>query len=161
MLFRSYFLPCMKKRSPALELRQAIRTLARATPRAPQALAAPQQPFDRLLLARSPLYRRSREHYLAQGGGLEPSLLSSPRSLGGTILLENRIQYSPTEEELLWTAADPREDPARLLDLRTYTTSLFHEQSHRLLWRLLPPPTLETGSIRRYLNFVEIGRAHV
>ena len=145
----------MKTRSPARELRQAVRTLARAAPRTAHPLAAPQQPFDSLLLARSPLYRRSRERYLAQGGALEPALLSSPRSLAGAILLENRIQYSPIEAELVWTARDPRENPARLLDLRTYTTSLFHEQSHRLLWPLLPPPPLESASIRSYLNFVE------
>jgi hypothetical protein len=115
----------------------------------------PQQPFDSLLLARSALYRRSRERFIAQGGTLEPALLSSPRSLSGAILLENRIQYSPTEAELLWTAQDSRENPDRLLDLRTYTTSVFHEQTHRLLWSFLPPPVPQAGANRRYLNFIE------
>ncbi len=145
----------MKTSTQATHLRQAIRRLATQLPRSTSKLALPQQPFDSLLLARSPLYRRSREQFLAQKGVLDPALLSSPRSLSGAILLENRIQYSPTEAELLWTAQETRESIERLLELRTFTTSVFHEQSHRLLWSFLPPPTRGAESIRRYLNFIE------
>jgi hypothetical protein len=145
----------MKSSTQATQLRQAIRKLATQLPRSASTLALPQQPFDSLLQARSPLYRRSREKFLAQQGVLEPALLSSPRSLSGAILLENRIQYSPTEAELLWTAQDSRERAERLLELRTFTTSVFHEQSHRLLWPFLPPPTRGAESHRRYLNFIE------
>jgi len=145
----------MTSSTQAGQLRQAIRKLAAQLPRTAPKRALAQQPFDTLILARSPLYRRSREKFLAQKGTLEPALLSSPRSLSGAILLQNRIQYSPTEAELLWTAQDSRERAERLLELRTFTTSVFHEQSHRLLWPFLPPPALEAESVRRYLNFIE------
>jgi hypothetical protein len=145
----------MKPKTQTSQLRQAIRKLATQLPRHASPLALPQQPFDSLLLAKSPLYRRSRERFLAQEGVLEAALLSSPRSLAGSILLENRIQYSPTEAELLWTAQDLLERAERLLELRTFTTSVFHEQSHRLLWPFLPPPVPGADSIRRCLNFIE------
>lgn len=149
-----------KRSTAALEVRQVIRQLALRQKRLPEVpqqarLVAAEQPFDRLLLAASPLYREVRRQFLRQEGRLEPALLSSPRSLSGSILLEDRIQYSPIESELLWTATDPGEPAERLLDLRTFTTSVFHEQVHRLLWRFLPPSTTDSDSIRRYLNLAE------
>lgn len=84
--------------------------------------------------------------------------MTSPRSLSSAILLENRIQYSPTEDELLWQATDPAErtNDEALLRLVGYSTSLFHEQSHRILWRILPPPAdRKPGGLSRYLNLVE------
>lgn len=116
-----------------------------------------EQPFDRELLSLSPLFRRSREEYLRGGGVFRPSLASSPRTLSSPILLTPRIEYSPIESELFWSALDParRRNSDDLLLLRTFTSSLFHEQSHRILWRLLPPPLRDAASLRRYLNFVE------
>src|SRR5262249_23611656 len=42
-----------------------------------------------------------------------------------------------------------------LLDIRNYTSSLFHEQNHRLLWNFLPPPPSYREGILRYLNLTE------
>lgn len=118
----------------------------------------PGQPFDDFFLETSPLFRRSRAKFLAQGGVFEARFVTSPRSLSSSILLENRIQYSPTEDELLWQATDPAErtNDDGLSRLVGYSTSLFHEQSHRILWRILPfPADRRPGGLSRYLNFVE------
>ena len=118
----------------------------------------PGQAFDSFYLALSPLFRRSRSRFLASGGRFESRFVTSPRSLSSSILLENRIQYSPTEDELLWQATDPAErtNDDALLRLVSYSTSLFHEQSHRILWKLLPPPFERTeAGLSRYLNFME------
>lgn len=120
--------------------------------------ALPGQAFDAFYLATSPLFRRSRARFLAQGGKFEARFVTSPRSLSSAILLENRIQYSPTEDELLWQATDPAErgSDETLLRLVGYSTSLFHEQSHRILWKLLPPPADQSeAGLSRYLNLVE------
>ncbi|MBU6375967.1 MAG: hypothetical protein KGQ59_08235 [Bdellovibrionales bacterium] len=145
----------MKLSPEARQLRSAVSLLARHQPTRSHRLALPEQPFDSLLLSASALYLRSRKKTLQSRCTYEPSLLSSPRSLGGTILLENRIQYSPIQTELLFAALHPFERGRRLLELRTYTTSVFHEQSHRLLWQFLPRPSAHPDSIRRYLNFCE------
>jgi hypothetical protein len=116
------------------------------------------QPFDAELLALSPLYRRSRKLYLDGGGVFDPTLVSTPRTLSSPILLEPRIEYSPIERELVWAATDPvqAKDPSHLLTIRTFASSVFHEQSHRILWRRLPPPPRrDSAALRRYLNFVE------
>jgi hypothetical protein len=115
------------------------------------------QPFDRELLEWSRLFRRSRELYAGLGGRFESSLVSSPRTLSSAILLEPRIEYSPIERELVWAATDPAEsrDPAHFLTVRTYCASLFHEQNHRILWRMLPPPSPGRASVRRYLHLAE------
>jgi hypothetical protein len=118
----------------------------------------PGQAFDSYFLRESRLFRRSRELYRKQKGEFEARLVTSPRSLSSTILLENRIQYSPTEDELVWHATNPGEktNDEGLLRLVGYSTSLFHEQSHRILWNLLPrPKDRSVDGVRRYLNFVE------
>jgi hypothetical protein len=120
--------------------------------------ALPGQPFDDFFLGLSPLFRRSRSMYLANGGKFESRFVTSPRSLSSAILFENRIQFSPTEDELLWQATDPgeRANDEALLRLVGYSTSLFHEQSHRILWKFLPlPADRKPGGLSRYLNFVE------
>ena len=121
-----------------------------------------QQPFDSILLELSPLFRHSRKLYLDQGGSYYPTLLSSPRTLSSPSLLEQIIEYSPIERELIWSATDPVEGKSlhleRLFETRAYSTSLFHETNHRILWKFLPPPPPlgKTGSpVARYLNFVE------
>jgi hypothetical protein len=118
----------------------------------------PGQSFDSYFLRESRLFRHSRELYRKQKGLFEARLVTSPRSLSSTILLENRIQYSPTEDELVWHATNPGEaaNDEGLLRLVGYSTSVFHEQSHRILWNLLPrPKDRSPDGIRRYLNFVE------
>jgi hypothetical protein len=125
-------------------------------------LALSEQPFDSLILSLSPLFRLSRKTYLKQGGTFLATLLSSPRTLSSTELLEQRIEYSPIERELIWSATDPVESRGpqltRLFETRGYSTSLFHEQNHRILWKFLPPPppVRRKGSeVFRFLNFVE------
>ncbi|NDD91224.1 hypothetical protein EBZ37_03975 [bacterium] len=145
----------MKPSAEARQLRSAVSLLARHQPARSHRLALAEQPFDSLLLHASSLYLRSREKALQARCTFEPSMLSSPRSLGGAILLENKIQYSPIQTELLFAALHPLEQGRRLSVLRTYTTSVFHEQSHRLLWQFLPHPSAQPDSIRRYLNLCE------
>lgn len=140
-------------------LRNGIRILAEVkTPR--HRLALEQQPFDSLLLKTSPLFVRSRERFLKQGGHFVATLVSSPRTLTSPILLEQEIEYTPIERELIWAATDPVESAnpktlTRLQQTRNYCSSLFHEQSHRLLWNFLPAPSGNRKEVSRYLNFVE------
>ena len=79
----------------------------------------------------------------------------SSRTLTSPILLDQCIEYTPIARELSWAATDKIEKEARLTELRTYCTNLFHEQNHRILWRFLPPPPRSPGNASRYLNFVE------
>ncbi len=117
------------------------------------------QPFDSDLLRFSKLYRKSRKSYLEGGGKFHSMFVGSARSLSSPILLEQRIEYSPIERELIFAASDliQKKNLEYLLELRTYSSSVFHEQSHRILWRLLPPPPRpgKDGALRRYLNFAE------
>lgn len=129
----------------------------KSTPSPVQKLILQEQPFDLELLSTSLLFQTSRRAYLKSGGTFVPSLLSSPRSLTSAALLDSRIEYSPIESEMIWLATDPIESrrPERLMELRTFSTSLFHEQNHRILWKLLPEPPRTKNGLRKYLNFVE------
>lgn len=121
-------------------------------------LALPGQAFDSFFLRESRLFKHSRELFLSQKGAFEARLASSPRSLSSPVLLENRIQYSPTQDELFWIATDRNEkkNDEGLLRVVSYSTSVFHEQSHRILWELLPlPKDRSPAGLRRYLNFIE------
>ncbi len=146
-----------KSKGQASALRKNLELYAeRRKPQVTDAL--PGQAFDGFYLATSALFRRSRAMYRKAGGEFEARLVTSARSLSSDILLENRIQYSPTEDELLWAATDPAEkrNDEGLLRLVTYSTSVFHEQSHRILWKTLPPPADRSeAGLSRYLNFVE------
>jgi hypothetical protein len=138
-------------------LRKGLKVIA-DHPIAPHPLALPGQPLDTHLLSISPLFKKSRQAYLETGGDFEAALISSPRSLSSVSLVQAKIQYSPIHDELLWAGTDARQknDPQHLMMLITFTTSLFHEQNHRILWRLLPPPPeADKGALRRYLNFAE------
>lgn len=142
-------------------LRRGILSYLKGKPRLSSKLATlvlPGQPFDALFLAKSRLFRHSRRTFLTQGGKFEATLVTTPRSLSSPILLENRIQYSPIEAELFWAATDREQmkDKSHLYAIITYVTSTFHEQNHRILWKLLPKPAdLSESGIRRYLNFTE------
>jgi hypothetical protein len=145
-------------------LRDGIRILAAAqkskSEKKPHALALKEQPFDSMLLRSSPLFARSRKFFLDQGGSFYPTLLSSPRTLSSPSLLENQIEYSPVEKELIWAATDGSESGdvkklTRLFQTRAYVTSLFHEQNHRILWNTLPSPSSKHAEASRYLNLAE------
>jgi hypothetical protein len=114
-------------------------------------------PYDGRLLSLSRLYRRSRRAYLDMGGRYYPTLVSAARTLSSPILLEPRIEYTPMASELEWALTDrlERKNPRALPELRRFSSSVYHEQNHRILWKLLPPLPQETSSIRRYLNFAE------
>jgi hypothetical protein len=140
-------------------LRDGIRVLAQAQPRK-HPLSLSEQPFDSHLLKASRLWLRSRKTFLEQGGSFYPTLVSSPRTLTSPILVEQKIEYSPIERELIWAATDPVESAnssslKTLLLTRTFCTSLFHEQNHRILWNFLPAPTRSEKEVGRYLNAVE------
>lgn len=149
-----------KRQAKALRANLTLyrKLLAKTRTKRKHPLSLEGQPFDSFFLERSPLFLRSRKHFLSQNGKFEARFVTSPRSLSSAILLENRIQYSPTEDELLWQATDPGErgNDEALLRLVGYSTSLFHEQSHRILWKILPPPDDRgPGGLSRYLNFIE------
>jgi len=124
----------------------------------PHALTLPEQPFDSYYLKLSPLYRKSREVFYQTDGVFKPELLTAPRSLGSDSLLDECVSYSPIESEMLWSASGPVQSkkPEHLFQLATFTTSIFHEQNHRILWKMLPKPKDRSKEgLRRYLNFVE------
>lgn len=123
-------------------------------------LALPGQPFDDLFLNKSKLYKKSRELFLKQKGSFEPRLVTSARSLSSAILLENRIQYSPTQDEIFWVVNDKNQSESeKLKELQTlvsYSVSLFHEQNHRILWNQIGAPTdISKDGLRRALNLSE------
>ena len=139
-------------------LKRGIALLAHEASRVPkQPLVLPEQPFDSHLLALSPMYRKSRKLFREMGGTFKATLVTSPRSLGSAALLSPVIEYSPIERELIWAATDPLEsrNSEHLFSVRTYASSLFHEQNHRILWKLLPSVPKRTDAISRYLNFAE------
>ncbi len=142
-------------KSQLAALQKTIELLAKQTAPSPVPGTLPGQPFDSHLLALSALYRKSRRLYRSLGGGFSPALLSSGRTLSSASLLTNHIEYSPIEQEMIWTATDPLENRETLFQLRTYCTSVFHEQNHRILWSLLPPPPSKESELRMYLNFAE------
>jgi len=122
-------------------------------------LALEEYPFDEQLLNLSPLYRNSRAAYLSLGGKFKPAVCSTMRSLSTQDLFKDEIHFSPMSSELLWLAehgvqmADAAEQVQSLKHF--HAISLFHEQNHRIIWRLLPPPPSEKAELRRYLNFAE------
>lgn len=148
-------------KSEFLALRSAIQKLVRRkskkSTRQSAALTVSEQPFDDLLVARSKLYRRSRQLYLSLGGRIDPVFSSSPRMLSSPTLLEPKIQYTPVQSEMIWAATDASESKNihHLMTLRTYVGSLFHEQNHRILWKILPRAPRHIAGLRKYLNFAE------
>ncbi len=81
------------------------------------------------------------------------------RSLSAHDLFKDEIDYSPLRSELEWFKDYAQEvyDPEVLMEaFTTYNQiSLFHEQNHRLLWRLLPPAPQEQ---QRFLSLFEFRR---
>lgn len=122
-------------------------------------ICVPNYPFDAQLLNLSRLYRQSREFYLDLGGEFSSEVCSMMRSLSAQDLFKNEIAYSPTLPEMLWfkdhvaEVANPSEQVKALQQFNQ--NSLFHEQNHRVLWKLLPPAPKDQVGLRRYLNFAE------
>lgn len=116
-------------------------------------------PFDAQLLEASSLYRTSRKGYLAIGGVFKPRVCSTMRGLSAQDLFKDQIDFTPSFSEMLWfknfhyEVADPVEEVRSLS--RFNEISLYHEQNHRIIWRLLPPAPQEKEDLRRYLNFAE------
>ncbi len=122
-------------------------------------LVLPEYPFDLQLLAASGLYRKSRSFYLGLGGAFQPRLCSTMRSLSAQDLFKDEIDYTPSFSQMLWFKDHFAEiyDPAEELNamMNFSDISLFHEQNHRVIWRLLPPAPIAELEINRYLNFAE------
>lgn len=122
-------------------------------------LVIPEFPFDLQLLNASPLYRKSRELYLDLGGRYFPRVCSTMRGLSTQDLFKDEIDYPPLLSELKWFVekgaifSDASEEIAALI--RFSEISLFHEQNHRIIWRLLPRCPQQEADVCRYLNFAE------
>ncbi len=116
-------------------------------------------PFDNQLLHASHLYGESRKLYLSLGGVFSPKLCSTMRSLSAQDLFKDEIEYSPSWSEILWFKDQSHDvvDPLAEIEalVRFNEISLFHEQNHRVIWRLLPPAPTEQRDVCRYLNFAE------
>jgi hypothetical protein len=116
-------------------------------------------PFDHQLLSLSPLYCKSRKHYIELGGQYFPRISSTMRSLSAQDLFKDEIDYTPSLSELIWfkdhvkEVSDPNEEVIALE--RFNAISVFHEQNHRVIWQLLPPAPNEERDLCRYLNFAE------
>lgn len=124
-----------------------------------QKLELSEYPFDNELLNLSALYRVSRKLYISIGGKFSPRICSTMRALSAQDLFKDEIEYTPARSEILWfkdfhyEVFDPELEVEALI--RFNEISLFHEQNHRILWRLLPPAPAEERDLCRYLNFAE------
>lgn len=116
-------------------------------------------PFDGQLLKRSAIYRQSRQHYLSLGGRFLPRLCSTMRGLSTQDLFKDEIDYTPSFSEWAWFKEQGYKMSDAWEELEALTRfneiSVFHEQNHRILWRLLPPAPTEKRDMERYLNFAE------
>lgn len=132
-----------------------------ATTKKHAALALTEYPFDLQLLSNSRLYRTSRIRYLSKGGQFNPRVCSTMRSLSTQNIFNDKIEYSPIAQELLWfrdhyVLLTPKEMKKQHEALAQFNDiAVFHEQNHRLVWALLPPPPDSKRDICRYLNFAE------
>jgi hypothetical protein len=128
-------------------------------PKKYQTQVLPEYPFDLQLLNLSAIYRQSRKLYLDLGGRFFPRMCSTMRGLSAQDLFRDEIDYSPCQTELKWflsdghVFSDANEETKSLI--RFNEISIFHEQNHRILWRILPPAPSEKADVYRYLNFAE------
>ena len=116
-------------------------------------------PFDLQLLNLSSVYRTSRKLYNSLGGTFRPRVCSTMRGLSALDLFKDEIEYTPSLSEIRWLQefghqlSDSHDELTALL--RFSEISLFHEQNHRVIWRLLPSVPENQAEIHRYLNFAE------
>ena len=115
--------------------------------------------IDRHLLWISPLYRRSRQLFLQTSGNFVPSYLSLVRALTSPTLIDPNIHYTPYQDELVWVTSRgsflKAFDPLFLKTMKETITPIYHEQNHRILWNILPPPGPDYRTFKRYLHFAE------
>lgn len=122
-------------------------------------LTLDEYPFDNQLLTASRIYRESRKLYLSLGGNYTSKVCSTMRALSAQDLFKDEISFTPSLTELLWfkdhfhEVSDPEQEVEALV--RFNEISIFHEQNHRVIWRLLPPAPKEERDLCRYLNFAE------
>ena len=122
-------------------------------------LTLDEYPFDNQLLTASRIYRESRKLYLSLGGNYTSKVCSTMRALSAQDLFKDEISFTPSLTELLWfkdhfhEVSDPEQEVEALV--RFNEISIFHEQNHRVIWRLLPPAPNEERDLCRYLNFAE------
>lgn len=116
-------------------------------------------PFDIQLLNSSRLYRESRSLYLSLRGAFSPRVCSTMRALSAQDLFKDEIEYTPSLSELMWFKDHLHEVSGPQGELEALSRfneiSVFHEQNHRVVWRLLPPAPSEERDVCRYLNFAE------
>lgn len=116
-------------------------------------------PFDLQLLNSSAVYRKSRQLYFSIGGKFSARVCSTMRGLSAQDLFNNEIDYTPALSEFLWfrdfgyAVGNANEEIKALSYFNEI--SLFHEQNHRVIWRLLPLAPPEQRDLSRYLNFAE------
>jgi hypothetical protein len=115
--------------------------------------------LDRHLLWISPIYHRSRQLYLQTGGRFVPNYMSKVRALTSPTLIDPDIHYTPYQDELVWVTSSSTFlrafDPLMLKNMKETITPVFHEQNHRVLWKILPPPGPNFRAFIRYLHFAE------
>ncbi|KYG65003.1 hypothetical protein AZI86_11795 [Bdellovibrio bacteriovorus] len=122
-------------------------------------LVLPEYPFDHQLLSASSVYERSRRLYNSLGGIFQPRLCSTMRSLSHQDLFKDQIDFTPSATEFYWFrdhAAKIYDPDAHMKSMQLFNEiSLYHEQNHRIVWRVLPPAPQEERDLQRYLNFAE------
>lgn len=122
-------------------------------------LVVSELPFDVQLLNLSSLYRQSRKLYLKLGGVFSPKVCSTMRGLSTHDLFKNEIEYTPAHSEMVWLHENIQNMPDSADQLKSikhfHDISIFHEQNHRIIWKLLPPAPIDKDNLRRYLNFAE------
>jgi hypothetical protein len=149
-----------KSKAEVRQFLQDIKTVFSVnTPKKYPKLLLAEYPFDLQLLNVSSVYRKSRELYFSIGGKFSPRVCSTMRGLSAQDLFNNEIDYTPALSEFLWfrdfgyAVGNAKEEIQALAYFNEI--SLFHEQNHRVIWRLLPPAPTEQKDLSRYLNFAE------
>lgn len=140
-------------------LKDAQMLLGISTPKKYSNLVLQEYPFDLQLLNSSSVYRESRRLYFELGGKFTPRICSTMRGLSAQDLFNDEIDYTPGLSELIWfkdygyAVSNAEEEMYSFTHFNEI--SLFHEQNHRVIWRLLPPVPSEQKDVTRYLNFAE------
>lgn len=150
----------MAKKSPLQYFLKDVEILCGLpNPKKNHKLLLSEYPFDGQLLGASRLYRESRKAYLALGGSYNQRICSTMRALSAQDLFKDEIDFTPSFSELMWfkdhahELSDPEAEMRALL--RFNEISVYHEQNHRVIWRMLPPAPTEQRDLCRYLNFAE------
>lgn len=145
------FLSKREQRSPnqlsrSLMLKQIQALLAAEVQQPCHRFEATGQPFDRLLLANSRHYLRTRTLSRRLGVTLEPSVKSLERGYSDFSCTTATVEYTPIRAELLrfldYSEKSATSDTRRwqeFLRLRELVTALYHELNHAILFRTVRP----------------------